>query len=150
MADSDVLVHHRLAMFTDMAVPLDARALGAAFRQWLNDAMASGTYRAWVVDDQHGRIVGGGGATLLPWPPAPGTRGDRIAFVYNVYVEPAHRRRGLARRIMETIHVFCRQHGIASVMLNASQDGLPLYKTMGYIEAPAPMMFFAVTSDQQV
>jgi len=150
LADRDALVRHRLGMFTDMGVPIDPAALGDAFRRWLGTAMASGTYVAWVVEDQHATIVGGGGATVLPWPPSPHDAGDRLAFVYNVYVDPLHRRRGLARQIMETIHAYCRQHGIASVALNASREGAALYRTLGYVEAPAPMMFFAVGSDQQV
>jgi GNAT superfamily N-acetyltransferase len=112
--------------------------------------MSAGTYRAWLVQEGDGAIVGGGGITILPWPPGPRYMGAQLAFVYNVYVEPAHRRRGLAKRIMETIHAFCRDHGITSIALNASRDGLPLYRQMGYVEAPAPMMFFAVPFDQQV
>jgi GNAT superfamily N-acetyltransferase len=145
LADSDALVHHRIAMFTDMGVPLDAVALDSAFRVWLAETMPSGAYRAWVVEDEDGAIVGGGGMTILPWPPGPRYMGNRLAFVYNVYVEHAHRRRGLARRIMDAIHAFCRGNQIVSVALNASHDGVPLYKAMGYVEAPAPMMFFAVS-----
>jgi GNAT superfamily N-acetyltransferase len=145
LADSDALVHHRIAMFTDMGVPLDAVALDRAFRVWLAETMRSGAYRAWVVEDEDGAIVGGGGMTILPWPPGPRYMGNRLAFVYNVYVEHAHRRRGLARRIMDAIHAFCRGNQIVSVALNASQDGVPLYQAMGYVEATAPMMFFAVS-----
>ena len=150
LADSDALVRHRIAMFTDMGVPLDVETLARAFRTWLADVMPSGAYRAWVVEDEGGAIVAGGGMTILPWPPGPRYMGSRLAFVYNVYVEEAHRRRGLARRVMEAIHAFCRANAIASVALNASRDGLPLYRELGYVEAPAPMMFFAIAFDQQV
>lgn len=148
--DSDALVRHRIAMFTDMGVPLDAVALDSAFRVWLAETMTSGDYRAWLVEDEDGAIVGGGGMTILPWPPGPRYMGHRLGFVYNVYVEHAHRRRGLATRIMEAIHAHCREHGIPFLALNASHDGLPLYREIGYVESPAPMMFFAVASDQQV
>jgi GNAT superfamily N-acetyltransferase len=67
---------------------------------------------------------------------------DRLAFVYNVYTEPAHRRRGLARRVMDAMHHWCRDAGIASIALNASEDGRPLYEALGYQVSPAPMMFF--------
>lgn len=148
MTDSDALVHHRIAMFTDMGVPLDAVTLDSAFRVWLNEEMNAGNYRAWVIEDADGTIVGGGGMTILPWPPGPRYMGNRLGFVYNVYVEQAHRRRGLAKRLMETMHQFAGEHGITSLALNASRDGLPLYTEMGYVEAPSPMMFFAVASDQ--
>jgi GNAT superfamily N-acetyltransferase len=57
--------------------------------------------------------------------------------VYNVYTEPAHRGRGLARRIMETIHSWCRAQGLKTVALNASEFGRPLYESMGYQPNPA-------------
>jgi GNAT superfamily N-acetyltransferase len=141
--DADALVRHRIGMFTDMGVPIDAASLDAAFRGWLRDTMPAGVYRAWVVEAA-GEIVAGGGITILPWPPGPRYMGNRLAFVYNVYTEPAHRRRGLARRLMETIHAWCREAGIASVALNASQEGRPLYDALGYEVSPAPMMFLPI------
>jgi GNAT superfamily N-acetyltransferase len=143
LADADVLVRHRIAMFTDMNVPLDAAALAESFRRWLAAEMPAGTYRAWLIESDDGQIAGGGGVSVLPWPPGPQYLGGRIAVVYNVYTEHAHRRRGLARRLMETIHAWCHGAGIASIALNASQDGRPLYESMGYQLPSSPMMFFA-------
>lgn len=131
-------------MFTDMGVPLDAKVLDPAFRAWLAEMMPAGTYRAWLAEAADGEVTGGGGITILPWPPGPRYVGDRLAFVYNVYTEPAHRRRGLARLIMDTIHVWCRDEGITSMALNASRDGKPLYESMGYAESPSPMMFLPI------
>jgi GNAT superfamily N-acetyltransferase len=137
--DADALVRHRIGMFTDMGFALDA-AHESAYRAWLADAMPAGTYLAWVVEDAHRAIVGGGGITVIPWPPGPQHPGGRVAFVYNVYTEPAHRRQGVARLTMDAIHMWCRREGIASVALNASGDGRPVYEAMGYELAPSPMM----------
>ena len=144
LADVDVLIHHRIAMFRDMGVTLDVETLTTAFTAWLQQLMPTGTYRAWLVETADGRAVAGGGMTIVPWPPGPRSMHDRLAFVYNVYTEPGHRRRGLGRLVMETIHAFCREAGIAFVALNASQDGLPMYEAMGYGISPRPMMFFPV------
>jgi GNAT superfamily N-acetyltransferase len=142
--DVDALIRHRINMFTDMGVAMDAPALDAAFRAWLLEMMPAGTYRAWVVEAAARAIVGGGGITILPWPPGPTYPGDRLAFVYNVYTDPAHRRRGLARLVMDAIHAWCRDAGVTSLALNASRDGQPLYKSMGYAESPSPMMFLPI------
>jgi GNAT superfamily N-acetyltransferase len=152
--DVDMLVHHRVGMFTDMGVPMDVPALQARFRDWLAEMMPPGTYRAWLVEthsDQSeaapgangasGVVVAGGGITILPWPPGPHYMGDRLAFVYNMYTEPGHRRRGLARLIMDAIHDWCREAGVGSMALNASRDGQPLYQSLGYAESSSPMMF---------
>jgi GNAT superfamily N-acetyltransferase len=143
--DADVLVRHRIGMFKDMGVPMDVPALEAAFRAWLPEMMRTGTYRAWVVETQ-GVVVAGGGVTVLPWPPGPQYIGDRLAFVYNVYTEPEHRRRGLARLVMDAAHAWCRDAGITSMALNASRDGQPLYESMGYVESPNPMMFLPLAA----
>jgi GNAT superfamily N-acetyltransferase len=145
--DVDALVHHRLAMFAEMGTEVDAGLVETAFREWLAAMLTAGTYLAWVVEARGHEIVGGGGITVLPWPPGPQYVGGRLAFVYNVYTEPAHRRRGLARLVMETIHGWCRENGIGLVGLNASQQGRTLYEAMGYQPTPSPMMLAAVGRD---
>jgi len=144
LADVDAIVHHRIAMFTDMGIPVDVPALDREFRQWVEATMPAGTYHAWLVEGEGGAIVAGGGLSVLPWPPGPHYMGTRIGVVYNVYTEPAHRRRGLARLIMETIHAWCRDARISSVALNASADGRPLYESMGYQLPSNPMMFLGL------
>ena len=141
--DVDALVHHRIAMFQDMGVPLDAIGVDAAFRPWLLDMMPKGLYRGWVVD-AGSRVVSGGGITILPWPPGPRYFSGRLAFVYNVYTEPEHRRRGLGRMVMEAIHAWCREERIESLALNASRFGQSMYESLGYVVTPSPMMFFAL------
>lgn len=131
-------------MFQDMGIAFDADLLARSFREWMTTMMASGTYRAWVVEADRAAIAAGAGISVLPWPPGPQYTGDRIAVVYNVYTEPAHRRQGLARRLMDAIHLWCLDAGIASIALNASRDGLPLYESLGYQLSPSPMMFLPI------
>ncbi len=150
--DIGVLVHHRVSMFRDMGVSVDPTALEPAFADWLRRTMPSGHYRAWLVEStrRDGRapeITAGGGATILPWPPGPRYPGDSLAFVYNVYTEPGHRRRGLARLVMHAIHDWCRANGVTSLALNTSQDGRRLYERMGYAESPSPMMFYSLADE---
>lgn len=142
--DADVLVRHRTAMFSDMGVPMDTARLVTAFRAWLAVHLPAGTYRAWLVEDETGAIASGGGMTILPWPPGPFYLGGRLGFVYNMYTEPEHRRQGLGRRILETMHAWARADGIGSMALNASPDGRGLYESLGYAVSPNDMMFRAL------
>jgi GNAT superfamily N-acetyltransferase len=156
--DLDVLVRHRIRMFEDMgrvvAPEADADRLASEYRAWLTERMPSGVYVSWVVDAvlaSGGRqVVSGGGATVIPWPPGPFYPGSRLAYVYNVYTEPEHRGRGLARMVMEAIHDFCRAEKIGSVALNASTFGQSLYESMGYRMALSPMMFLSLPPDSGV
>jgi GNAT superfamily N-acetyltransferase len=110
--------------------------------------MPEGTYVAWLVEGEQENgsreVVCGGGATIIPWPPGPRHLQPTLAFVYNVYTEPGHRGRGLAKRVMNAIHEFCRAERIGSVALNASTFGQPLYEAMGYRVAQSPMMILSL------
>ena len=86
-----------------------------------------------------GEIVAGGGISLLRWPPGPRpAAGDRLAFVYNVYTEPAHRKRGLARSLMEAIHAWCAEQGIAAMALNAARRRPPSVRVHGLLRGAQP------------
>jgi GNAT superfamily N-acetyltransferase len=142
--DEAVLARQRSAMFEDMGMTFDRTELETAFRLWLRDLMPRGDYRAWLVETPERHLVSGGGITIIPWPPGPRYLNDRLAFVYNVYTDPAHRQRGLARLVMQAIHAWCEEQGIRSLALNASRFGRPLYESLGYSVTPSPMMFLSL------
>jgi hypothetical protein len=48
--DIDILVHHRVAMFTDIGTPFDASMVERTFREWVLGKLASGEYLAWVCE----------------------------------------------------------------------------------------------------
>jgi len=73
--------------------------------------------------------------------PGPRDLSGRLPIVYNVYTEPAHRRHGLARAIMQAIHAWCLEAGYGTVGLAASDEGRTLYESLGYRESPRPYMF---------
>src|SRR2546427_12612484 len=98
--DADVLVHHRTRMFADMGVSMDAAAVEQAFRRWLASSIASGVYRAWVIETDAGEVVAGGGVSGLPGPPGPRDPGDRLGFAYHRSTQPAYRPRGLERLVL--------------------------------------------------
>jgi GNAT superfamily N-acetyltransferase len=61
-------------------------------------------------------------------------------MVFNVYTEVSHRKQGLARKLMDAMHQWCRAEGIERVVLNASTFGQSLYESMGYVVTEEPMM----------
>lgn len=130
--DAARVVAHREGMFRDMGIACDYDRMRAAFAEWVTSALQSGLYHGWFAVTENGDVVAGAGITIIPWPPGPQDVSGRCAFVYNVYVEPDHRRRGLARRLMEAVHAWCRDEGIRLVGLNASDAGEPVYASMGY------------------
>jgi len=132
--DLDTLVEHRRTMFQDMGysdvAALDSMA--ARFRAWLIERLHSGKYLAWLVTAPDGSIAAGAGLWLMDWPPHMiGQRACR-GNILNVYTSAAHRRRGLARQLMQTVVEWCRENGIDTVILHASPSGRSLYQEMGF------------------
>ena len=42
---------------------------------------------------------------------------------------------------METVHAWCIERGVGALALNAAPAAQHLYRTLGYIDAPSPMMW---------
>jgi len=135
-ADADVIAYHRVAMFRDMGILRDEEmpSIEAVTRTYLAEALPRREYVGFMVEAD-GSVVAGGGLFVRRLLPRPGwpTGGDE-AYVLNVYTEPAHRRRGLARALMEAIMAWCDARGMSRVTLHASDDGRPLYETLGFLQ----------------
>ena len=132
-SDIPEILRQRRRMYEDMhytdSIALDAMAtLSSAY---LKTAMANGPFRAWLaVDANH--IVAGGAIVISSWPAHPYDLECRRATILNVYTDPEYRRRGIARKLMQTIIAWCQREGFARVTLHASEHGRHLYESLGF------------------
>ncbi|HTX34681.1 MAG TPA: GNAT family N-acetyltransferase [Bryobacteraceae bacterium] len=133
-ADLDAIVHHRRAMFRDMGYS-DEHALDAMradFRPWLQRKMQAGEYLAWFALAPGAAVAAGVGLWLMDWPPHMVASGRWRGNILNVYCEPAHRRRGMARALMEVALAWCAANQVGAVILHASPHGRALYESLGF------------------
>jgi GNAT superfamily N-acetyltransferase len=134
VVDAAMILHHRKSMFRDMgegtANELDLMAVMTG--PWLAQALSDGSYRGWLAEDSSGRVIGGGGVLLCPWPASPKDPLLRRAIILNVYTESEFRHGGIARRIMVTILGWLKEQGFPSVALHASDEGRHLYEELGF------------------
>jgi GNAT superfamily N-acetyltransferase len=100
---------------------------------WLQRALAEGAYQGILAENENGRVVAGGGVFLHSWSPRPGDDNDRRPVIVNVFTEPEFRKKGLARQVMSLIIQSLREQGFRSVVLHASDEGRPLYESMGFV-----------------
>ena len=132
--DAAIILHHRRSMFRDMGEgtveELDRMVEVAG--PWLAHALADGSYHHWVAQDDSGRVAGGGGVLLCPWPPNPKDPCTQRAVTLNVYTEPEFRQRGIARQVMLTILDWIKAQGLRAVNLHASDEGRHLYEKLGF------------------
>ena len=131
--DLAVILAHRRAMFLDMnwAPPERVEQVMPAFAEWLGPRLESGEARAWLATVD-GRPVGGAMTWTYGWFPQVSNPTGRVGHIMNVYVEPAWRRRGLARRLTRTCMDDLFSRGIRRITLHASDKGRPLYESLGF------------------
>jgi GNAT superfamily N-acetyltransferase len=135
LADLDTIVHHRRSMFQDMGHN-DESALDAmteAFRPWLEKKMEANEYLAWFVEADRS-IAAGLGLWLMDWPPHMVAGGRWRGNIINVYTEPAYRRRGMARELMQVALDWCAAHEVGAVILHSSEEGRALYESLGFTQ----------------
>lgn len=121
-------------MFADMGAgtPEVLDQMSRNFEPWVRARLADGRYLGWIREED-GRAVASAGLLLVEWPPHPGhPASDVRGYILNVFVEPAWRRGGLARILMNFCVDEARLRGIAVVTLHASEKGRALYEQLGF------------------
>ena len=136
--DIPPMIGLRRMMFESMgfADPVTLAASDAACVDYFARAIPSGQYRGWVAETPEGEVVASGGLVVDRHPPTPENLDGRIAYIMNVATDPAHRRRGLARRIFAEIIRWSRQEGIGLASLQATDMGRSLYEEFGFADGP--------------
>lgn len=79
----------------------------------------------------------GGDDSIVAREPLPLDPAKDAAKIRAMYVDPAHARRGIGKRIMALCEEAARAAGFARTELMATLAGLPLYRACGYAEIEA-------------
>jgi GNAT superfamily N-acetyltransferase len=134
LPDIPHVLHHRRSMFAEMGhgnAAEHTRMLETT-QTYLHSAMPAGRYVGWFAETAEGRVVAGAGVAIADWPGSPDDPTGKRALVLNVYTEPDFRRQGIARRLMLTVIAWCREQGLRSLSLHASDFGRALYEELGF------------------
>jgi len=132
--DEALIAAHRKAMFMAMG-GMEESVLEIMRRNsepWLKRMIADGKYIGWIVSDDD-QPIASAGLLLLDWPPHPfDPAGEIRGYLLNVFVDPAYRRRSLAKQLVEASMEEARRRGIRVLSLHASDAGRPLYDRLGF------------------
>jgi len=141
--DAALITTHRRAMFAEIgkSKPEALDTMSLHFRPWVERMIVAGKYVGWIVEDG-GKPVASAGFFELEWPPHPlDPAGEARGYLLNFWVEPSHRRRGLARELVKMAIAESRRRGFRVSTLHASDAGRPVYESVGF--RGSGEMFFA-------
>lgn len=131
--DLDMICTHRENMFLEAGGdPASLKIMTEHFRPWLQPRLADGRYYGFAQLDAD-RPIAAIGLMSIDWPPHPShPTDDQRGYVLNVFVEPSHRRRGLASALMQLADAEFKRRGLSFCILHATQVGKPVYERLGW------------------
>jgi len=137
LSDLELHVHHRVVMFKAMDYGDEAgrEIMAATFRDRLRTWLSTGEVRG-VLAESGGQVVGGALLQFKEALPNPLSPQAVRGYLFNVYTDPAFRRRGLARQMTIALLDVAKAQGIGMVELHASKDAETLYRSMGFEPTP--------------
>lgn len=131
--DIDELVELRIAYLTEDDGPLDAdvvERIEAGLPDYYRRHLGKDIF-AYVIRED-GRIASCALLLVVEKPMSPAFITGRTGTVLNVYTRPESRRRGYARRLMESLLSDAQEMDLSVVELKATEDGYPLYLSVGF------------------
>lgn len=135
LEDVDDLVRMREAMFREIGCEDEAAIARMAEESdgYFRESLPSESALAWVAQVDGESVAN---VVLVPtrWPPTPDNLAGVYGHVLNAYTHPRWRRRGIARRLLETAVEHMRRSGIPIASLHASRFGKPLYEGLGFAD----------------
>ena len=132
-SDIEMLVRARIDYLTEDHGALDEND-AAAIRERLPGYFTAHLNKdlfCYVIRDGE-MIVSCAFLLVVEKPMSPSFINGRTGTVLNVYTQPAYRRRGYARAVMEALLDDVRAMGLCVVELKATDDGYPLYRSVGF------------------
>ena len=137
LADLESFVAHRCAMFRDMDYGDEAglARMVPEFRALLQAWLTMGKARGWIAEAE-GQVVGSALMELKEALPSPLSAQSTRGYLFNVYVAPSARGKGLARKFTKAALGEARSLGLDIMELHASQDAEALYRSMGFEPTP--------------
>ncbi|MFF2845953.1 GNAT family N-acetyltransferase [Streptomyces sp. NPDC058001] len=141
--DADELVRLRKVMLDSMT-PSDDVEWQAFAAEDLRARLAEpdGDLGVFVVDhpDREGALAACVTGTVERRLAGPGNLRGLTGHVFNVATDPGMRRRGYSRACMTALLAWFRERGVGKIDLHASEEGEPLYASLGFARTPAPAM----------
>jgi len=95
--------------------------------------LADGTFVSWLAVE-NGRIIGTSGMSFVEKPPYFGCPSGKIGLISSMFTEKDYRRQGIGATLLSKIMEEARAFGCGVVQITASDMGVLLYQSYGFVK----------------
>ncbi|MDA0744951.1 MAG: GNAT family N-acetyltransferase [bacterium] len=94
--------------------------------------MAANEFHAWIAETESGKPVACSALSFYYLTPKPSNIEGKYGYISSMFTDEAHRRKGLARKLLQAALDHAKSVGLQTVKLHASEYGQPLYESVGF------------------
>lgn len=106
--------------------------LRPALRDYYERHLKDGTFVSWLAVDGE-ELIGTSGMSFVEKPPYFGCPTGRIGLLSSMFTAPEYRRMGIAKELLNRVVEEARQYGCGTVQITASDMGVKLYSSYGFV-----------------
>jgi GNAT superfamily N-acetyltransferase len=138
--DIPELIRLRILLFETLGAVTADEGWREACAGILTEGLATPTMRILVVEAGNG-LASCGVGTIEQWLPGPDVTDGRIGHISGVVTDPAYRGKGYGHTITLGLLDWFRDRAVTRVDLHASRDAEHLYRSLGFVDQPAPSLY---------
>lgn len=143
--DITALMHWRTEVIQHVFGERPDEKLMGANRHYYEEHIADGSHFA-IVASYGGADCGCGAVCFTDELPSPDNPTGRCGYLMNIYVREPFRRRGVAHAIVERLIEESQNRACGKIYLETTDDGRPVYRSLGFDDLPGMMKFQIRTS----
>lgn len=110
-------------------------------RQFFLDSIGNGSFIAWLATYE-GEIIATSGISFYKLPPNKKCPSGNIAYIGNMFTYPPYRKKGIASCLFELTVNEAGLRGCSKILLNATEQGRPLYEKFGFKILENDMVYY--------
>ena len=105
-----------------------------AYLECMEDYLSGKTEYGWYLCLDGDKIIGTSGMSFVEKPPYFGCPSGRIGLLSSMFTNPAYRRKGIAKELLERVMKEAKAYGCGTVQITASDMGVLLYTDFGFVK----------------
>lgn len=101
-------------------------------QEYYSKHINDGTFVSWLAFDGE-QIIGTSGMSFVEKPPIFSCPNGKMGILSSMFTKPNYRRMGIAKELLDRVVNEAREYGCGAVQITASDMGVKLYTSYGFV-----------------